>query len=73
MSLLEKYDRTKKRNEDIPADQILWDIPTAKEQLHASRYTLMKLGTDAGAIIRIGDRVYFSVEKLRRYINLIAG
>ena len=63
---------TKQKDYNIPTNDILWDIPTAKENLHASRYCVMKLGTDANAIIRIGDRVYFSVDKLRKYINLIA-
>lgn len=62
----------KQQDCNIPVDAILWDVPTARENLHASRYTLMRLGADAGAIIRIGDRVYFSVDKLRKYINLIA-
>lgn len=68
-----RLNRANHRKGMISSDDLLWDVPTAMEKLKMSRYSLMKLATDAEAVIRVGDRVYFSVSKLRSYIELIAG
>ena len=56
----------------IPPDSMLWDVKTAMANLGMTRYTLMRLATDAEAVVKIGTRTYLSTGKLRKYIDAIA-
>lgn len=45
------------------------DIKGLCEMMSLGRNSCMKLGEDAGAVIRVGRRKLYSVEKIREYIE----
>ena len=74
MSKSQKPNREKLRklqSVDIPSTAILWDVPTMQSELHISRYLAMKLGRESKAIFRIGNRIFFDMEKVAAHVDSI--
>ena len=61
-----------KPNRQEVENPIAVDIEKLSAMLSCGRATARKIGTEAGAEIRINRRVLFNVEKIREYINKIS-
>lgn len=49
--------------------KITVSAPELAEMLSVGRATADRIGTDAGAVVRIGRLKRFNVDKVKRYIN----
>lgn len=58
-----------KRNTE---NQILVDTIGLQEMLSSGRATAVQIGTDAGARVQIGRRVFWNVRKVQEYIDSIS-
>ena len=52
--------------------KMLVDTLGLQEMLCAGRPSAVRIGTEAGARVEVGRRVFWNVEKVRRYINTIS-
>ena len=52
--------------------QMLVDTNGLQEMLCAGRSAAVKIGTDAGARVQIGRRVFWNVKKIQEYIDSIS-
>ena len=52
--------------------QMLVDTNGLQEMLCAGRPAAVKIGTDAGARVQIGRRVFWNVKKIQEYIDSIS-
>lgn len=52
--------------------QMLVDTNGLQEMLCAGRPAAVKIGTDAGARVQSGRRVFWNVQKVQRYIDSIS-
>lgn len=60
----------KKKNYSIDAsDRVTVGIDTLAALLDCGRATATKIGTDAGARIKVGRRVYFRMDKVNAYLD----
>lgn len=62
----------KATNNNAEAKPIAVDIKGLAAMLSCGQYTAAKLGEEAGAKIVIGRRVLYSVDKINKYINIMA-
>lgn len=56
----------------IGKSQMLVDTEGLQEVLCSGRATAVRIGTDAGARVQTGKRVFWNVEKIRKYVNEIS-
>lgn len=62
--------KTKDRDDLIPIEyRITVSTETLAAMLDCGRATAMKIGTDAGAKIKAGQRTLWNVNVIRRYID----
>lgn len=62
----------KKTNITPSEDVITVTMPELKNRLCLGRVSCEKIAKEAGAIIKIGGRTVYNIEKIRAYINLIS-
>lgn len=53
-------------------NQMLIDTNGLQEMLSAGRPAAIKIGTDAGARVQSGRRVFWNVRKVQQYIDAIS-
>ncbi len=53
-------------------NQMLVDTNGLQEMLSAGRPAAVKIGTDAGARVQSGRRVFWNVRKVQQYIDAIS-
>ena len=53
-------------------NKILVDTPALQEMLCAGRPAAVRIGTDAGARVQSGRRVFWNVKKVQRYLDEIS-
>lgn len=54
-------------------NKITVNLKELQTMLSLGRHSADKIGTEAGAVVRIGKRKVYNVEKIQNYINSIAG
>ena len=54
-----------------PTNKIAVDVNELKEMLGVGKVTANKVGTDAGAVIRLGRRKLFKLDKVIEYLDSI--
>lgn len=62
--------KTNKSVGDTP--KLLIDTPELQKILCSGRAAAVKIGTDAGARVQIGRRVFWNVKKVQQYIDSIS-
>ena len=62
------------KNEDLcyNNNKLIVNAETLTNMLDCGRATAVKVGTDAGARIQIGRRVFFKVSKVNEYLQALA-
>lgn len=53
-------------------NKVLVDTPELQKALCSGRATAVKIGTDAGARVQSGRRVFWNVQKVQQYIDSIS-
>ncbi len=61
--------RATKRTEGAKAEKILVDIHELQEMLSVGMQSAAAIGTEAGAVVRIGRRKLYRVDKIKAYID----
>lgn len=64
---------TKKFDHLEPHEKITVNTAELQALLSCGRYSAVQIGEAAGARIQIGKRVFWNVEKVKNYVNLISG
>lgn len=64
---------TKKFDHLDPHEKIAVNTTELQALLSCGRYSAVQIGEAAEAKIQIGKRVFWNVEKVKNYINLISG
>lgn len=64
---------TKKFDHLEPYKKIAVNTAELQALLSCGRYSAVQIGEAAEAKIQIGKRVFWNVEKVKNYINLISG
>lgn len=54
-------------------NKIAVDVKTLMEILSVGRHTAEKIGSDAGAVIKIGSKKIYNLDTIRSYLNSIEG
>ena len=54
------------------SEKLLVDTETLQNMLCAGRPAAIKIGTDAGARVQSGRRVFWNVKKIERYLDTIS-
>lgn len=62
--------KTNKSGVEVP--KLLIDTPELQNMLCAGRSAAVKIGTDAGARVQSGRRVFWNVRKVQQYIDTIS-
>lgn len=63
----------KKTKHSDAAFKLAVDIDELAAMLSCGKQTARKIGEEAGARIKIGRRVLYSVEKVKKYIEALCG
>ena len=58
--------------EAVAPDALLVDTKTLQRITGCGRDAATKIGNDAGARVRVGKRLLWNVEKIKKYISLIS-
>lgn len=58
--------------EAVAPDVLLVDTRTLQRITGCGRISATKLGNDAGARVRVGKRLLWNVEKIKKHISLIS-
>lgn len=61
---------TTKNNENT--SKLAWSMAELQQALSCGRSTAEKIGTAAGARMKIGKRVLYNVKKIEEYLNSIS-
>lgn len=64
---------TKKFDHLEPHEKIAVNTAELQALLSCGRYSAVQIGEAAEARIQIGKRVFWNVEKVKNYVNLISG
>lgn len=62
--------KTTKR-EMKPENKILVDTDELQQVLSSGRSTAVKIGTEAGARIKVGRRIFWNASKVKNYVNSV--
>ena len=60
------------RSKSNSEEKMLVDTLRLQELLCAGRPVAVKIGTDAKACVRVGRRVFWSVDKIRKYLDSVS-